>query len=1034
MISFKRSIRIPLRQFALALLIGLFCGISPVSAQVKETLADQIQRATTLIHSRQLVEARPLLQKLKNNEQINKEMHPQLDFYIALSYIFEFYDRDNKGALDTGLENFQAFLKAYPKDSMAPLARYNVADIYAISKKFKEALQWYIPLYNNPVPGVERKEVLKKIVMIYVAEQKWEAGLPYFEASVRTAEDATERTTSAAYLMIALAKKGDLGDSRQILEFFKNPAPVFYTPRFNAALMDVGDQLKEEGDLPTASLFYQFVRPYETLEIGLSNHVRNLERRVANLEGNTVMRNFYLDAKTELDNALADLAAVRASKNYTPLLHWRIASVYMDMGRDWEAFWRFRLMVDKYPKHEYAEDILFSAYSLGRKLDQLPIAEELSTKYFSNDDYKKYRGTIADEMSTIYQEREMYDKLFELTYWYVAREGGDSAAALLMFKHGMARLIRLENQKLIDDFSMFRSKHGKTKNAVVINYFLGLGHLLEQDNQEALDRFEEVIADPNPRFRADASFRKALAVMGLDRIAEARDLIVDFIDKWPDNPLRAQAELVLGNLVDMLGDSSKALSHYYQIEQHTDDVGLLAQGELKISIILVDMGKQDSAIERLEKFIKSYGNEPESVPVVKALANIYNDMGEPRFALNLIKDTLTRFYTLAEVDQIDGFLVEYIKKDRELREMEVVTKAFFKEVAESPELFRELVEDRAKQYRYFKDHPLVDGLVKERFVKDNVYRMAITDHFAMIDKMIVPPEGMPPVPNALEKAYESHPVSEIDVFVELKDEVDALNKQMPEIPADTWLKVELKKAKSEGNVALAVRIMAAFARAEEPEGRPDMTTILIRENAEVWATLGVASKLWILGEIGRINPIEVSVVLEENRLEYMNTSVELEMLELHAKCYQKIDSIDQSIEKYKTLIKRFPTSRNSGLAALEIGKMEIGRKHFDEAREILESLLHRNEWRGQMHGDALLWIGRAYVEEGKLPEAHGFFERIMLGYPGFQELLAQGYYEDMKVLKAMGEPESVKTVYEAFMITPGLEDTAAAELIRKEFE
>ena len=114
--------------------------------------------------------------------------------------------------------------------------------------------------------------------------------------------------------------------------------------------------------------------------------------------------------------------------------------------------------------------------------------------------------------------------------------------------------------------------------------------------------------------------------------------------------------------------------------------------------------------------------------------------------------------------------------------------------------------------------------------------------------------------------------------------------------------------------------------------------------------------------------------------------------------------------------------------------MEIARKNTASARIELEGILHRNEWRGKMHADALLWIGRAYVVEEKYAEAHGFFERIILGYPGFSEVLAMAFYEDIQVLKLMGETTSVQMVYDAFKLTPGLEGTEGAELIEKEFE
>lgn len=1026
------------RYILLSFILLLSFGCLQAQGKQDESMAGRIKRATTLIHSQQLVEARPLLVKLRS--EVDAGMHANLDFYIALSYVFEYYENNNQASLDTGLEKFQTYIKAYPEDSMVPLARYNIADIYAISKKFKEALQWYIPLYKSPQVGVDRKEILKKIVLIYVAKQEWVSGMPYFEASVRFAENGAERTTYAAYLLIAQAKQGAVTDSRQLLEFFKSPAPVFFTPRFNAALMDVGDQLKEEGDLATASLFYQFVRYYETLEVGLTNHISHLKRRVAQYEGNVVMRNFYIDAKTELDNAVADLAALKATTNYTPLLNWRIAGVYMDMGRDWEAYGRFRLMVDQYPDHKYAEEILFSAYSLGYKLEQRDIAEELSRRYLGKQSNKTYRATVADEMSTLYLIEEEYDELYTMTQTYLSHSAGDAASSLLLFKHGMARLRRFENKELIEDFQTFDTKYGQTQSAVVIRYFLGLSYLIEEESQKALDNFEFVIADSNTRFKADASFRKALAVMGLDRIEEARDLVTQFITDYPNNPLRGQAELILGNLVDLMGNADEALVHYYLVEQHSDDLGLIASAELKISRILVDKREMPTAIDRLSAFIEAHEASAETIPVVAALAEIYSDLGQPRVALSILKDPLTRFFTLIEVEKIDTLLVDYIKKDRAVREMEIATKAFFEAVADSPELFRELINDRAKQYRYFKEHTQIDALAREHFVGDDVFRNAVKAHYKKQDEIeaaIAAAEAAANSETSIAKSVvveELPPIMELEVVTKLQARIAELNEKIPKQTADEWLGAQLADAKLSANTALELRIQAALAKTQAPEGSPSVDTALLFKNSEIWAQLGIAGKLWILREVAKQDPIQVVAELGRSRIQYMNTDYELEMHSLLAKTYRGMGQLEASVEAYRTLIKRFSQANESGEAMLEIGLMEIELGNYESARQQLELILHRNDWRGQMHGDALLWIGRAYVAEEKYSEAHGFFERIMLGYPGFSELLAQGYYEDIQVLKKMGHADSVQTVYEAFKLTPGLKNTIAGALIRKEFE
>lgn len=934
--------------------------------------------------------------------EVPDEMKANIDFYMGLSYVFEYYERTDTSILDTAIAKLEAFIKANPKHTLVSLARYNVADSYAMQREFEDALKLYIPLFNNPSPTVDRLEVLKKIVLIYAAEQKWQAGIPYFKSNMRLAESSEDRTTSAAYLLIAQAKTGEVVDSSQLLEFFKSPAPVFYTPRFNAALMEVGDNLKKEGDLATASLFYQFVRNYETLEAGLTSYIQVLELRVEKFKGNTLLRKYFVEATASLENAKADLEALRSSTNYTPLLNWRIASIYMDMGRNWEAFWRFRLMVDAYPDHKFAEDILFSAYSLGHQLGESGIAQDLGRRYLNNGTFKVYRGTVVDQVSGIYQEEKKFDELYKLTTWYLQRSPDDEASRLLLYKHAVARLSQLQNAELIRDFLVYQKSYNNTKCAVVIRYFLGLAYLLEQDNEPAIELFDQVIVDSNTKFRADASYRKAQAVLGLDRMEEARDLLLQFIKEYPNNPLRAEAELTLGNIVDMLGYVDDALAHYRLVEEYTDELALLARAELKISRILIDRRQVDEAIKRFKDFLSDHGAYPESIAISSALAELYTDTDEPRVALGVLKKALDNFFEEIAIHELDKLLVDYVKLDRDLRASQTATEAFIGLVKSDPVLLEELVNDRAKQYRYFKENDTIDALLQDRFVRDDEFRIAVLEDIAVLDQ--------------------------------LQAEINALNETIPAETADDLLASALVGASADSNMPLIVRIKTALARTEEPNLKPEPELLRLLDDKEQWDKLGSAGQLWILDGHAEANPARVVAVLEVSRLTFVNTPSELGFHLLQAECYKKLERLDESIAAYQTLIKRFAQSKESGEASLMIGQMEVLRRNSEAARLELEGILHRNEWRGEMHAMALLWIGRAYAVEEQYAEAHGFYERIILGYPGFSEVLAMAFYEDIRVLKLMGETESVQTVYDAFKLTPNLEDTEGALLIGKEFE
>ena len=143
----------------------------------------------------------------------------------------------------------------------------------------------------------------------------------------------------------------------------------------------------------------------------------------------------------------------------------------MDMGRNWEAFWRFRHMADRYTDHEFAEDILFNAFSLADQLGEEDKSIELSERYFADDSYLKYRGTIADKVTDLYMATEQYDEIYRITDWYLQRETKDAAAKKLLFKYGMARMLRYQNNELLEDFEVYRQAFGGTPAGTIIRYF-----------------------------------------------------------------------------------------------------------------------------------------------------------------------------------------------------------------------------------------------------------------------------------------------------------------------------------------------------------------------------------------------------------------------------------------------------------------------------------------------------------------------------------------------------------------------------------
>jgi TolA-binding protein len=988
-----------LRTLVLASLL-LLAGGQAVRAQDSADTIERMRRVTELVQANKLVEARPDLLVLV--KQATDKDRPKMAFTIALSYVYEYFQGSDEAVLNEAQAQFEKYLADYPDDELVPLARYNLADIYAAKGDYAAALGLYLPLYDYPPQRVDRMEILRKIARVYVAQKDWVGGMPYFRDTMRFSADATERTTAAAYLLIGQAKQGDIGDARGLLEFFKTPAPVFYTVRFNAALMEIGDQLYDEGQFATAGLFYQLVRSYETLEAGLSHYVGQLEAQAERLKGSIEYRSAYIETRAMLETARLELEALRNSTNYTPLLNWRIARLYLKLNRDWEAYWRFRVLAETYPDHPQHEHILYAAFTLARKLGENTSAAELARQYFKNKNYREFRGPVVNDLGDIYREQAQWDLFFALTGQYLADSNVDRTAEQLVFKHGLARLGRLENRQLIRDFEALSTQYGQSALADELHYFLGLACLLEQDYDRSIAEFEAVIADPNSPYAKDASFRKALAVMGQDRMEEARTLLRAFVQNYPDNPLRAEAEIALGDIENMFGNAEGAIVHYQIASEHAAHVALLAKAAEKIANIRWQQGKTQAAIEHLERFTAEYADSPEVIPAVAALAAFYEEAGEPRQALACIRACVERFAGEPGIPALGALLAKYLELDTRIRALSDRTRAFFTELRGDPVLLETLIKDRAAQYRYFKENPAIDPVVKASFVQDKAFRQQVLASPAALEELAAR-------------------IRELDALIPVETAVDELQ---------AWFEA----ATADADTVLAVRFEAALAQREDPPAAPSPERIALLDDPAIWPELDPQAKLWILREIARDTPERSVAALELMLPEYANTDAELDIHLQLADAYERLDIKDKALERYHSVVQRFSGKDVAGECALKEGQLLFDLGRYDEARQVLEGILARSEWRGDKHARALLMLGEIYTAQGQYAEAHGFYERIILGYPSFSEELALAFYKDIQVLGLLNETESVRTVYEAFLQTPGLEDTRGARLIRSEIQ
>ncbi len=140
-----------------------------------------------------------------------------------------------------------------------------------------------------------------------------------------------------------------------------------------------------------------------------------------------------------------------------------------------------------------------------------------------------------------------------------------------------------------------------------------------------------------------------------------------------------------------------------------------------------------------------------------------------------------------------------------------------------------------------------------------------------------------------------------------------------------------------------------------------------------------------------------------------------------------------ALEKYDSVIERFGLRAEDGAPFLAKGKIliELGREQ--EALNVLNNILRNPEWRGAPQAKAHLLLGIAYHKMERYGEAHGFFERLMLGFGGFHEQVALAFYWDLKTLEAMNESESVNQLLTELRKREDLMETEGYRLIQENY-
>lgn len=990
-------------------LLAFTIVVGSLQGQIPAEMGDAAlnEKVIELVKQNKFLEARPFLQEMEKrmNENPDEKTLEAIAFFDASSYLEEYQNSKSEEALKTAIQKFEEYVSKYPSGPRKIIALLNLGDAYSDLKQHAKAIQTYASIYNNPkTSGPVRNDIRRVIAQAYLKTDKPESGMSYFlEAYNQAVLNEEARAEAATWLLQAYLSMGEIDSILPYFSDLTGTKAALYNPKFNVTLIKAGDQLFESGNYDFAILFYAIVKKKEDIVAFYGQAVEQLKLALSYREKGS---DEAITIEKRLREAEANLKAVRGIREYDADVRWRTARVLQESERTWEALWSYYNLMLDYPKHEQAEEFLFLAFSQANKVNDFVMVVQLAKDYLARPEYTKYRGQITLDLADYYLKNGYPQEFYDLAVDYLNDPEQDKVAfqiANLLAIYLMERELYGELFQRMDRYHRANPDFPGLQECT--KYWSSLALIIAADYERSLVGFNEFLQKygAGSTFSEDAYYRRAISLYGVSQPDEAYEKFTTFVNSYPESTRRGEAELYLGDIKREKDQLKNALGHYVLVEQYTDRLAFITKATFAISEVQEVNRKAEEASQTLLTYIDRYKEQAQ-------LGEAYLRLGE----LEQRRDNIAKRFeyhskglqatandpTRYAADQI---LIEYVEDYPEFVKNYEAAISLINEMLDDDDFRDKMLNDRAAQYQYFQTEEgmAVDPTLIQQIVRDRAFRR---------DLLEKPDEIL----NVLREEY--------------TQKLAALQPYEPE-----RIFAQLLADTPEPKTVLQLRVLM---------GREILTgneTIFPFANEQV-KDASPAVMLWRAKKLRTLNPAAANALLEvslekhpyePNRYETMFELSEIAMDK--AKAEPTKENWEEALAKYNSVIERFGMRADDGAPFLAKAEVLIQLGREEEATATLSDILRNPEWRGEPQARAHLQLGIAYYNQASYAEAHGFFERLMLGFGGFLDQVAMAYYWDIKTLEAMNADQDVKKLLAEVRTREDLKETEGYRLIEENY-
>lgn len=945
-------------------------------------------------------------------EELNKRLvgTPEVEpfvFLLGVAYQDAHAEGGDAGMLNKAISAYEKYVKEFPQGDKIEFVQMNLAGALEESGKVDGAIQAYEKIYRARTDAVLAKDALRRICALYIKNGRAREGIPLFREAFETSiGDPEMRAQTATWLLQGYLAEGDTEKMRPYLRYLTGRFEAVYDPKFNIDILKYGDSFFDAKDFRAAMLLYSFVKPREEIVAFYEDTVVEGARRLRFVPKDSPRRT-VLEAR--LAAAEANLEAVGKMRDYDADVRWRTARVYRSTARHWEALWAFYHLYLDYPGHKQVEDFVYTAFLSARETGSPRLVEELSKKYLNTPGWTKFRGPVYIALAEGYRDQARFPEMLALIDEFFEGPSDAASAAQLASMIGIYYMQERDYGRMLAFMSSHMSAFEEREPALeTLLYWSALAQVTIGDYEAAVTLYQRYVDSYSRRniYYEDSIYRYAISLYGVKRYEDAESAFKNFVERYPRSVLRGEAELYLGDLKRDRGAMDEAAGHYRSVGQHTENDVFISRAVFSLSDLLNGAGQTDEALQVLDDYIETYGVTGRLADAMKRVAEIIEGKGrlEERFSRSLyVILELGSDPTRYSVDNlIESYVKDYYSKHISFRN----STSLLEQMVEDGDFRSKFLKDRAFQYRRLEeDGAHVDPKLAYKLQRDREFRSKVIETEIKTD----PQTGMVIEPSDEAVTAEDSIALLTELLVEYETKLSLLEPFDPLVVFSDLKQAGTASGSStiDFRMAYAMHLAGRYGGEASPSGeRVFSEGELAEAPPRILFWQGALRGGTALDEAERIyrSIIEkhpYSDLIYEALVALGDLSI------LRAESTESRQDWEKALGYFQVVIDRFAFRAEDGSVYLKQGRVLGELDRMDDAITVLGSVLKNPQWRGRDHAEAHLRLGIIDFNRELLEEAHGWFERLIVAYGGFREIVAEAYYYDLRTLEKMGEAESV---------------------------